>query len=121
MGKLPVCKSTVVDKIQAIQLFFFSIYRFKVIIDVLHQLEHKNTAKLRKKIIFLNSVSSQYTTQDPDVSKTKMQISFYNLTKTFSPAKYGLNVFDLGNKCNINTVFLKQVTTLRLSFSKLFN
>ena len=69
-------------------------------------------------MIFFNSISLKYTTQDPDVSKTKMQISFYNLRKTFSPVKYGLSVFD-GNNCNINTVFLKQVTTLRLSFLKL--
>ena len=69
-------------------------------------------------MIFSNSISLKYTTQDPDVSKTKMQISFYNLRKTFSPAKYDLSVFD-GNNCNINTVFLKQVTTLRLSFLKL--
>ena len=48
MGKLHVCKSTAVDKIQAIQLLFFSIYRFKVIIDVLHQPEHNTLKHLRK-------------------------------------------------------------------------
>ena len=31
MWKLHVCKSTVVDEIQGIQLLFSSIYRFKVI------------------------------------------------------------------------------------------
>ena len=31
MWKLLVCKSTVVDEIQGIQLLFSSIYRFKVI------------------------------------------------------------------------------------------
>ena len=48
MGKLHVCKSTAVDKIQAIQLLFFNIYRLKVIIDVLHQPEHNTLKHLRK-------------------------------------------------------------------------
>ena len=46
-------------------------------------------------IYFFNSISLKYTTQGPDVSKAKMQISFYNLRKTFFLAKYGFNVFDM--------------------------
>ena len=46
-------------------------------------------------ICFFNSISLKYTTQGPDVSKAKMQRSFYNLRKTFFLAKYGFNVFDM--------------------------
>ena len=73
MGKLHVCKSTVVDEIQGIQHFFpaFIVSKYNTKYKVQYK-EHntvdwrtfvKNTAKLRRKMIFSYSISLKYTTQ----------------------------------------------------------
>ena len=111
MGKLHVCKSTVVDEKSGNSALFFQCLSFQSY-HVIHQqefntLKHlrehtvKNTAKLRRTMIFFYAVSLKYKTQAHShrnqmfLGLKYMLAYMINLRKTFSPAKYDLKIINM--------------------------
>ena len=144
MGKLHICKSTVVDKNSVNSALFFQHLSFQIY-HVIHQQElntlthwreHtvKNTAKLRRKIVFFTAYHKNiqrklivaYLVETPGVFKTKiyaMPAKIIKLKKNIFSSKVRppnnqhavLNIRDI---CIINSTSIKQVTSFH---RKLFN